>query len=141
MRPVNRRKNLLVQLLSLALLIAPVALSGCKQTEGERCQVDADCDDGLRCCYGTTLNPTSEQRAVGEGAVCVAAANCGGQTTPDASVEEDGATKDSAVEEDAPASDTAKPDSAKPDTLAPDSAKPDTLKPDTIAPDQSSADV
>ena len=31
-----------------ALLMAP--LSACKQVDGERCQIDSDCEDGLICC-------------------------------------------------------------------------------------------
>jgi len=36
--------------LCIALLFAiPAALTGCKQGDGERCQVLADCQDGLVC--------------------------------------------------------------------------------------------
>jgi hypothetical protein len=32
-----------------AALLLGVALSGCKQSEGERCEVDTDCSTGLSC--------------------------------------------------------------------------------------------
>jgi len=34
-----------------ALLL--LALAGCKQSRGEVCQIDDDCEDGLRCIAGT----------------------------------------------------------------------------------------
>ena len=33
----------------LAILGLTLALSACKQGEGERCQIDDDCEDGLTC--------------------------------------------------------------------------------------------
>ena len=30
-----------------------LALAGCKQSRGEVCQIDDDCEDGLRCIAGT----------------------------------------------------------------------------------------
>jgi hypothetical protein len=45
----------LLALLSLGIFAA------CKQGEGERCQVNADCDDGLTCNQGT--DPPSCQSA------------------------------------------------------------------------------
>lgn len=30
-----------------------LALAGCKQSKGEVCQIDDDCEDGLRCIAGT----------------------------------------------------------------------------------------
>lgn len=36
-----------------ALLIAAAAWVGCKQGEGERCQIDSDCADGLICNQAT----------------------------------------------------------------------------------------
>jgi hypothetical protein len=32
------------------ILVSPLALSGCKQHEGDRCQLDSDCEEGLTCC-------------------------------------------------------------------------------------------
>jgi hypothetical protein len=34
---------------ALAILGLTLALSACKQGEGERCQIDDDCEDGLEC--------------------------------------------------------------------------------------------
>lgn len=44
----------------LALLSAGVIVA-CRQSEGGRCQVTADCEDGLKCNQGT--NPPSCQRS------------------------------------------------------------------------------
>ena len=33
----------------IAIAVLSVAAVGCKQGQGERCQVDADCADGLSC--------------------------------------------------------------------------------------------
>jgi hypothetical protein len=59
------KKLLLPVTLFLALAAAVTLMIGCKQAEGERCQVTADCEDGLQCNQGT--NPPSCQRSVGGG--------------------------------------------------------------------------
>lgn len=41
---------------SIAILGLTLALSSCKQGEGERCQIDDDCEDGLVC------NPAGTER-------------------------------------------------------------------------------
>jgi hypothetical protein len=42
----------------LALVAAAVAFApGCKQGEGERCEIQRDCQDGLTC---TTLDPSAD---------------------------------------------------------------------------------
>lgn len=65
----------------LAILGLTLALSACKQGEGERCQIDDDCEDGLTC------NPTgggfSECSGVG-GADTDAAPTPDAQPTVDA---------------------------------------------------------
>ena len=33
----------------IAIAVFSVAVTGCKQGQGERCQVDSDCADGLSC--------------------------------------------------------------------------------------------
>ena len=48
----------LLPVLLLGLLCAGV-IAACKQTDGERCQIDRDCADGLVCNQGT--NPPSCQ--------------------------------------------------------------------------------
>ncbi len=57
---------------AIALLLA----SGCGQTEGERCQINSDCADGLTCqegtsqgngiCKSNTASPTAKDAAVDE---------------------------------------------------------------------------
>ncbi len=59
------KKLLLPVTLFLALTASVTVMIGCKQAEGERCQVTADCEDGLQCNQGT--NPPSCQRSVGGG--------------------------------------------------------------------------
>jgi hypothetical protein len=49
--------------LALLGLLAAGVIAACKQSEGARCQVDADCEDGLVCNQGT--NPPSCQREGG----------------------------------------------------------------------------
>ncbi|MBA2542726.1 MAG: hypothetical protein H0V17_23985 [Deltaproteobacteria bacterium] len=56
--------KLFVPAFLLALLSAGV-FAACKQDEGERCQVNADCEDSLICNQGT--NPPSCQATVGGG--------------------------------------------------------------------------
>ncbi len=52
-------KRLLFTALIAALV--PVALvASCKQGEGQRCQVDDDCESGLVCAQATHLCATSE---------------------------------------------------------------------------------
>ena len=43
----------------LIVLLAGLALSGCKQGEGDRCQVQSDCDDGLLCILPPEGTPQS----------------------------------------------------------------------------------
>ena len=38
-----------IMLLGAALLTSLLSLGGCKQNEGERCQIDDDCSTGLYC--------------------------------------------------------------------------------------------
>jgi hypothetical protein len=47
----------LARLAVLGLLAA--SASGCKQGAGERCQVDSDCDDGLKCVLPNGATPQS----------------------------------------------------------------------------------
>ena len=52
--------------LVVLLAVAALSLAGCKQAEGERCQMDSDCDDGLQCC-----------KVQGKPAVCKPTGKCG----------------------------------------------------------------
>ena len=49
----------------LLLLLGAGAIVACKQGEGGRCQVDADCEDGFVCNQGT--DPPSCQKPGGSG--------------------------------------------------------------------------
>jgi hypothetical protein len=46
---------------AILLLVSGLLLVGCKQSEGDRCQLDSDCGDNLRCC----IQNTTAARAVG----------------------------------------------------------------------------
>ena len=52
----------LLPVLLLGLLGAG-AIAACKQSEGSRCQVDRDCDDGLVCNQGTNPPSCQDQNA------------------------------------------------------------------------------
>jgi hypothetical protein len=82
------RSRTLGRSLAVALTLGVIAASGaaCKQGEGEVCQINADCQDGLTCNAGT-------QR-------CQAA---GTSTTPDAGRRIDAGTADAAPADAAPA--------------------------------------
>src|SRR4029434_10203327 len=45
-------RGTLNQLLCAAVLVGGLSLAGCKQNEGERCEVDSDCSGGLSCTSG-----------------------------------------------------------------------------------------
>ena len=66
---------------SHALLLGGLLTIGaCQQGEGDRCQVNSDCEDGLVCCYAVRA-PTFEN--VVEGATCSPANRCNNAGTPD----------------------------------------------------------
>jgi hypothetical protein len=58
------RRTLRSLLLTAGLVVASVSFGACKQSEGERCEVDTDCSAGLRCSNSNltggfcTANPT-----------------------------------------------------------------------------------
>jgi hypothetical protein len=142
MRSVSRR---FITALTALLLAAPLLLAGCKQGEGDRCQLDEDCSEGLRCCY-QVANP-SAQDIIETGGTCTPNDKC--TLKQDASIGDDlgsdlgadGTTPDDA-KVDAPAADSApKPDTGKPDTGKPDTGTPDTGTPDTGTPDTSATDT
>ena len=60
-----KQKLLLPMVLLLLIGGGITVLVGCKQAEGDRCQVDEDCESGLICNQGT--NPPSCQATVGGG--------------------------------------------------------------------------
>ncbi len=96
--------------LSLVAVFATLSLFGCKQGEGETCQIDSDCEEGLTC--------DTEQ----DGRFCR------GPTPPvdaapviDADPNADAAPPDAAPVPDAAA---AAPDASTPDAGTPDGAAP-----------------
>jgi hypothetical protein len=70
---------------SLFLLsLATVSLSfvgACSRSEGDSCEIDGDCDDGLVCCKATTAARGT----------CAASQSACGATTPDSSEDDGGA--------------------------------------------------
>jgi hypothetical protein len=58
-RPFSLAAALLVVALPLVFAVA-----GCKQGEGQRCQVQSDCDDGLTCNVGEHLCRATSTSAV-----------------------------------------------------------------------------
>jgi hypothetical protein len=91
----------LPRLLSAAALLAALSLAACKQGEGERCQVNDDCESGLVCVERT--------------------GTCG---TSNIAPEVDAGPVDAEVP-DATLADAATPDAALPDAALPDAALPD----------------
>ena len=49
----------LSRMIAVGLVVAPLALTGCKQGAGDRCQVQDDCDDGLTCVLPAGGTPQS----------------------------------------------------------------------------------
>ena len=108
------------------VLFAAAIFGACKQGEGDRCQVDGDCEDGLICCVAL--------ENVIEGGSCRTAATCelsavdgGSETAPREAGPE---TSEGGVD----AAPDAAPDQAT--HVAPDTPASDTTV-DTTSPDQS----
>lgn len=58
----HTRKYLAIPLLlATTTLFAVVGIASCKQGEGERCQVDSDCENGLTCNQATQQCATGGQ--------------------------------------------------------------------------------
>jgi hypothetical protein len=47
------------RLAAVVVVLSPLALAGCKQGVGDRCQVESDCDDGLICVLPAGGTPQS----------------------------------------------------------------------------------
>lgn len=92
----------------LALVFGIAVCAGCKQGEGERCQIDNDCEQGLTC------NAATQECQVP------------GSFIPDAAPEDD---------DDAPAADAATVDAPPVDAPSVDAAPPDAATPDAAPPD------
>jgi len=60
------RKLLCALLLAGTVLPAAGALTGCKQGEGEVCQIDSDCESGLTC-NATTMQCQRQNTGDGDG--------------------------------------------------------------------------
>jgi len=97
-----------------ALVLA--LLSGCKQKQGDRCQMTSDCEDNLVCCVSGSQVVT--------GGLCYPQEKCGAITV-------DGGTKDIGQKDIQKIPDKASGDKPPTDTKAP---TPDTKAPDTKAP-------
>jgi hypothetical protein len=110
------RRGLLSLLLTTGLV---AAAPGCKQSQGERCQVNDDCQDGLTCYTGQSQAVPPE-----------------GECQPPSLIP----TADAGVAVDAPASDVAAEDAlaaedGAPDATAEDAAEDDATSPEDAAPD------
>ncbi len=95
-------RNSAVKLATALFLILLAALSACQQGEGEVCQVDVDCEDGLECNAGTRR--------------CQKPGTGGG--TPDADV--------------TPVFDAAVPDAVVPDAMPADAMPADAMPADAV---------
>ena len=75
------------RLLIAFALVSPLALAGCKQGVGDRCQVQTDCDDGLLCILAAGGTPqtggTCQPPGGLDGAVTVDMASTDSATTAD----------------------------------------------------------
>jgi hypothetical protein len=101
------------------LLLA--GLSACKQGLGDRCQLDSDCESGLRCSTGSNMiceNPAlvvpdastdlRDARTIPDAAF---RPDAGPPSIPDAVVRPDAASADGPLDQDAPPGADAGPDS------------------------------
>ena len=112
-----------------ASLLVIALIPGCKQGEGDRCQLDSDCEDGLVCC----VDPAH----ISEGGVCREKGKC--DVPP---VDSGSDTRPVEAGPDLPPPDKGTPDKGAPDTGAPDTGAPDKGTPDTTpTPDQTSVDT
>jgi hypothetical protein len=119
-------------------LLFACVLTGCKQDEGERCQLDSDCSDGLLCCFGPGETKLTGGRCLPENR-CVARPQDG--AVEDGSLEPD-IGPDGPLGDTAPPEDTTPLEDTSPDedtTAALDTAPaPDTAPDVTPAPDTTS---
>jgi hypothetical protein len=129
-----------------ALLLIASLTTGCKQGEGDRCQLDSDCEDGLLCC----IDPAR----LNEGGVCRPEGKCdltrrdgGTDGAVDVGPDDDG-TPDKSVADQAPKADEGpNPDKGSDTQPVPDTTPtPDVTPaqdqksvPDTFTVDQSAA--
>ena len=77
----------------LVLALAPVVLGGCPQAQGERCQIDDDCESGLKCVPSPTVKdldicepvtPSAPDAGVADAALADAAGASDVVVAPDA---------------------------------------------------------
>ncbi len=82
---------------SIALLLV-LSLFGCKQGEGERCQIDSDCKDGLDCVVeGIEDNKVCRRNAIDAGPDFDAAPTTDATPGPDAPPPVDAGAVDAAA--------------------------------------------
>ena len=100
-------------------LLAVALMAGCKQEDGERCQIDSDCEEGLICCV---LPNKTTKGTCREKTRCTATDS----GVPDGTVKDDGKTPDQKV---------VTPDGKTPDqkVVTPDGKTPDQK---VVTPDQ-----
>ncbi len=109
---------------AVLLLLGTLLLGGCKQKEGDRCQLDSDCSEGLFCC----VNPGERAK----GGICTLPGRCELQGDQGPGI--DGPRREGGAVDRAPgesgASDGTKPDTqSTPDTTAPADTKVDSPSP------------
>jgi hypothetical protein len=106
---------------AVLLLLGTVLLGGCKQKEGDRCQLDSDCSEGLFCC----VNPGE----LAKGGICTLPGRC--ELKGDQGPGNDGPRKEGGAA-DKPAGEKGAGDGTPPDNKTP--------TPDTKAPADTRAD-
>jgi hypothetical protein len=110
-------------------MVALLMLTGCKQADGESCQVNGDCESGLICCKDSPVATPVDW------GVCLSQPDCDA-VPEDTSTDNDTISPD--TEEDStvsdPADDTLAPDTTE-DTLVGDTLVEDTLVEDTLVED------
>jgi hypothetical protein len=111
------------------VLLVTLGLGGCLQTEGERCQVNSDCQDGLSCCVGDDPDDVLRGGFCCAGTQDDAAVDAAVDATSDGASDADGGLDapavDVALAVDTAAGDAAPDADASPDAQADADAAPD----------------
>jgi hypothetical protein len=113
-----------------AILATTLCLAaGCKQGEGDSCQLDSDCEGDLICC----VQPGTLKKG-GHGQ-CLPKSKCDQETDGGVDAGEDAGG-------DGPAVDAEQPDAKQPDAKQPDAKQPDAKQPDAkVTPDAATPDT
>lgn len=113
-----KRLNSLFHVFLIVFVV--ITTFSCKQSEGDRCQLDSDCEDGLKCCF-STANPSAED--IIHGGVCTVKEQCYFESADagvDSFISDAETTNDTQIESDSTV-DSLAPDTTN-DTLAPDNS-------------------